>query len=98
MDWIEKVFHVSPDGGNGTVRILTRHSGKVLEVVGGGTADGTVVSTGTWKSAPNQQFKLKGTALAGAGAGGKSGSDGVGGSTGSKKKSKKAKAPAAAGK
>ena len=23
MDWIEKVFHVSPDGGNGTVEFAT---------------------------------------------------------------------------
>lgn len=22
MDWIEKVFHVSPDGGNGTVEFV----------------------------------------------------------------------------
>ncbi len=22
MDWIEKVFHVSPDGGNGTVEFI----------------------------------------------------------------------------
>jgi hypothetical protein len=85
------------DGGGGTVRLVARHSGKVLEVTDGVTAGGVVVSTGTWKSAPTQQFKLKGKSLVADGAGGKSGSDGAGGTKGSKsKKAKKAKETAAA--
>ena len=28
------------DGGGGTVRVVARHSGKVLDVTGGGTTDG----------------------------------------------------------
>ncbi len=87
------------DGGAGNVRLVARHSGKVLDVTGGGAADGAAVSQSDWKSAPNQQFKLKGTPLAAAdGAGGKSGksgADGAGGSTG-KKKSRKPKAAQAA--
>ena len=88
------------DGGGGTVRFVARHSGKVLDVTGGGTADGTAVSQADWKSAPNQQFKLKGTPLAvAAGEGGKSGkagADGAGGSTGKKKPRKPKPATAAA--
>jgi hypothetical protein len=86
------------DGGGGTVRLVARHSGKVLDVSGGGTADGTTVSQADWKSAPNQQFKLKGTPLAvAAGEGGKSGkADGAGGSTGKKKPRKPKPTTAAA--
>ena len=87
------------DGGGGTVRVVARHSGKVLDVTGGGTTDGTVVSQAGWKSAPNQQFKLKGYLLAVAGEGGKSGkagSDGAGGFTGKKKPHKPKAATAAA--
>ena len=68
-------------------------------VTGGGTADGTAVSQADWKSAPNQQFKLKGTLLGDAGDGGKSGkagADGTGGSTGKKKPHKAKPATAAA--
>ncbi len=87
------------DGGGGNFRLVARHSGKVLDVTGGGTADGTAVSQADWKSAPNQQFKLKGTPLAVAagegGKSGKSGADGAGGSSG-KKKSRKPKAAQAA--
>ena len=62
---------------------MARHSGKVLDVTGGGTADGTAVSQADWKSAPNQQFKLKGTPLpVVAGEGGKSGKAGADGAGG----------------
>jgi hypothetical protein len=88
------------DGGGGTVRLVARHSGKVLDVTGVATAEGGVnrVTQAAWKSAPNQQFKLKGTPLAVAG-GAKSGkavADGAGGSTGHKKPHKPKAATAAA--
>jgi hypothetical protein len=88
------------DGGGGNLRLVARHSGKSLDVTGGGTADGTAVSQADWKSAANQQFKLKGTPLAvAAGEGGKSGKaggDGTGGSPGRKKPRKPKAATAAA--
>ena len=85
------------DGGGGTYRFVARHSGKVLEVTGGGTADGTVVSQNDWKSAANQQFKLKPAVVpANAGAGGApGGKSGAGGSSGHKSRKHAEPKPAA---
>jgi alpha-L-fucosidase 2 len=43
---------------NGYVRLVNRRSGKVLDVTGGGTADGVKVVQWTWSGSPNQQWRL----------------------------------------
>ncbi|MFJ3307219.1 alpha-L-fucosidase [Streptomyces sp. NPDC086549] len=42
----------------GTVRLVNRKSGKVLEVGGGATADGATVDQWPWNGGTNQQWKL----------------------------------------
>ena len=46
------------DADPGTLRIVARHSGKVLDVRGEQTADFTPVNQYAWKSSANQKFKL----------------------------------------
>ena len=89
------------DAPGGNYRIVARHSGKVMDVAGGATADNTLVSQVTWKSGPNQQFKLvmvPGSDVpapaAKAGAGGAEGKDAK--VAKGAKKAKSAAAPAAA--
>jgi hypothetical protein len=43
---------------NGKYRIVSRQSGKVLDVTGGSTADGTNVEQWTYHSATNQQWQV----------------------------------------
>jgi hypothetical protein len=47
------------DAGPGTIRLVARHSGKVLDVKSDKTDDGTPLIQFYWKSGLNQQFKLK---------------------------------------
>ncbi|MGW3961015.1 RICIN domain-containing protein [Amycolatopsis sp. NPDC005003] len=42
----------------GSVRLVNRRSGKVLDVTGGGTADGVKVVQWTWTGGANQQWQL----------------------------------------
>ncbi len=46
------------DADPGTLRIVARNSGKVLDVRGEHTEDGTPVNQYGWKSSANQKFKL----------------------------------------
>jgi len=50
---------VVADGVGDTIRLIARHSGLVLDVNNEWTADGTLLGQWIWKSAANQQFKLK---------------------------------------
>ncbi|GAB3805764.1 glycosyl hydrolase family 95 catalytic domain-containing protein [Micromonospora zhanjiangensis] len=47
-----------PDPGAGTVRLVNRNSGKVLDVNGGSTADGATVIQWPWSGAANQRWRL----------------------------------------
>ncbi|MFJ8625022.1 alpha-L-fucosidase [Kitasatospora sp. NPDC093550] len=42
----------------GTVRLVNRNSGKVLDVSGGSTSDGALVVQSTWNAGTSQQWKL----------------------------------------
>ena len=61
------------DAGPDTVRLVARHSGKVLDVFDEKTDDGTLLIQWSWKSSSNQQFKLKVVAPETADASGKGG-------------------------
>ncbi len=77
------------DGGNDTVRFVARHSGKVLEVTGGVTADGTAGQPGGLEIGAQSAVQAQGNPVPMvAGTGGKTGSDGAGGAEGHKKSKK----------
>jgi hypothetical protein len=46
------------DLGNGYHRLTARHSGKVLNVAGAGTADGANVDQWAWANVNQQQFQI----------------------------------------
>jgi hypothetical protein len=47
------------DNGGGYYRIVSRMSGKVVEVVSSSTADGAAVQQNTWNGGENQQYTLQ---------------------------------------
>jgi hypothetical protein len=46
------------DGRPGSLRLIARHSGKVLDIEGAAAAYGSPINQFTWHSGENQQFKL----------------------------------------
>ena len=58
------------DGVGDTVRLVARHSGKVLDVTNEEKADGALMGQYPWHSQPNQQWRLKVIADAAGPAGG----------------------------
>jgi len=80
------------DGGTGSLRIIARHSGKVLDVAGEETADGTHVNQWGWQGKPHQEFTIVPVVAAAdtaKAAGGKAGKDGAAGAGGKGKKKQK---------
>jgi len=68
------------DAGPDAIRLVARHSGKVLAINGENTGDGSLLGQWAWKSGSNQRFKLLAAGTkpidAKGGAGGAAGSDG----------------------
>jgi hypothetical protein len=84
------------DAGPDAIRLVARHSGKVLAVNGENTGDGSLVGQWGWKSGSNQRFKLQTLAAKPADTKDKGGAGGGSGAkSGKTKKSKSAAAPAA---
>ena len=42
--------------GDGSVRLIARHSGKVFDVAGSGTGDGVNIQQWTWNGSNAQRF------------------------------------------
>jgi len=84
------------DAGPDAIRLIARHSGKVLAINGENTGDGSLLGQWAWKSGSNQRFKLQTIAAKSAEAKDKGGTGGGSGAAGGKSKAKKgAKAPPA---
>jgi hypothetical protein len=86
------------DAGPDAIRLVARHSGKVLAINGENTGDGSLLGQWGWKSGSNQRFKLLAAGTKPVDAKAKGGSGGQGGTEGSDGKSAKGAKAAKAGK
>lgn len=85
------------DAGSDAIRLVARHSGKVLSIEEGKTSDGALVNQSSWKSGANQRFKLQAVGGKTPEGMGKAGDDGgAGGKSGKVAKTKKGKSSSAA--